>query len=800
MENHVYLQINSRCNQKCVFCNRPPKDNPDEYTKDIAIEKIKQRVKQLVERGNKRIILTGGEPTLRNDLDEIIRFCKHSGVEIVEIQTNGILFFNEELVKKLKRAGLDFAYIAFHAHNKKLYDKMARTNSFFDEKIKGIENCIKNGLKVSIIHVINELNYKYIKEFVKFMNNKFPEISYYNLSFVVPEGHAWLNKWCVPKYSDVKSYLRRAMQYCKENKIKFDVSEIVPLCMIEGFEEHAASTKFLFDNIVIIDDYYSDTSHKKLDFRNLDKIYAQKAPQCSKCSLNEICAGFNPNYAKIHGMGEFKPSNKPKEEIIKKFEKRGQPKKAYKKLINLKKEGQRFYLSLSEECNENCLFCVLKGENVGKIGNLTTEEAKEILDDLKGTNLSLQITGGEPTIREDLPEIINYAVKKGIKNMTIITNAVELADMIKTRKIIESASPTEINFSVSLHSHKKDVSEFLTGSKNTFEKTIKGIENLIKLNKKVNLYHIITSKNYMDLEDFITFIHDKFPEIKHITLSYVFPQGNALKNKWIFPKLSDIEPHMYNAFKIMKKYGIEFDFSSCGTFPLCYVRGFEKLVIEGLVKDEKEVIGLKSANVFHEFEMTNPEWEEQYKTKNPSCSFCIFNKFCRGVWKEYSKLYGLSELRPIFINDEKNHIIKITSDFSVKDVIEKTDPNTINLIDLEIKKLDKRLGEKINKLIEELEKNKIYFSFIKPIPPCLGVKNKFIPKSCKDCLKLFKKNGDELEICKRINSKNFKISTETRKDEIVQNIKPIKPKNEFYEVCKNCVYRIRGQCNGICNV
>jgi len=704
MENHVYLQINSRCNQKCVFCNRPPKDNPDEYTKDIAIEKIKQRVKQLVERGNKRIILTGGEPTLRNDLDEIIRFCKHSGVEIVEIQTNGILFFNEELVKKLKRAGLDFAYIAFHAHNKKLYDKMARTNSFFDEKIKGIENCIKNGLKVSIIHVINELNYKYIKEFVKFMNNKFPEISYYNLSFVVPEGHAWLNKWCVPKYSDVKSYLRRAMQYCKENKIKFDVSEIVPLCMIEGFEEHAASTKFLFDNIVIIDDYYSDTSHKKLDFRNLDKIYAQKAPQCSKCSLNEICAGFNPNYAKIHGMGEFKPSNKPKEEIIKKFEKRGQPKKAYKKLINLKKEGQRFYLSLSEECNENCLFCVLKGENVGKIGNLTTEEAKEILDDLKGTNLSLQITGGEPTIREDLPEIINYAVKKGIKNMTIITNAVELADMI----------------------------------------------NLIKLNKKVNLYHIITSKNYMDLEDFITFIHDKFPEI--------------------------------------------------GTFPLCYVRGFEKLVIEGLVKDEKEVIGLKSANVFHEFEMTNPEWEEQYKTKNPSCSFCIFNKFCRGVWKEYSKLYGLSELRPIFINDEKNHIIKITSDFSVKDVIEKTDPNTINLIDLEIKKLDKRLGEKINKLIEELEKNKIYFSFIKPIPPCLGVKNKFIPKSCKDCLKLFKKNGDELEICKRINSKNFKISTETRKDEIVQNIKPIKPKNEFYEVCKNCVYRIRGQCNGICNV
>ena len=56
-ETHVYVQITDKCNQHCVFCNRPPKMG---VTKDIPIEKIIKRIDEIKGKAT-RLIFTGGE-------------------------------------------------------------------------------------------------------------------------------------------------------------------------------------------------------------------------------------------------------------------------------------------------------------------------------------------------------------------------------------------------------------------------------------------------------------------------------------------------------------------------------------------------------------------------------------------------------------------------------------------------------------------------------------------------------------------------------------------------------------------
>ena len=156
-EIQTYIQVNTNCNQKCVFCNRPPTDS---YRGQIiSMEKIKRKIDDLSKDWNiKRIIFTGGEPTLHNKLPEIIQYAKRYGF-ITEIQTNGTLL-NKEMLKNLKSHGLDIINFAFHSHIKSISNKLRGVNFGYETIINNIKDADKIGFEIHIIHVINSLNYK----------------------------------------------------------------------------------------------------------------------------------------------------------------------------------------------------------------------------------------------------------------------------------------------------------------------------------------------------------------------------------------------------------------------------------------------------------------------------------------------------------------------------------------------------------------------------------------------------------------------------------------------------------------
>ncbi|MDD4931116.1 MAG: radical SAM protein [Candidatus Colwellbacteria bacterium] len=317
MEKTVFIQLNSTCNQHCLFCNRPPQSerSPEYLTFEQVIKKIDECADdpEII-----RVCLTGGEPTLYPRLVEAVTRCHERGKH-VEIQTNGVAL-TKERIKELKDAGIDIINFAFHSHKKEISNRLRGVDFGFENITESIKEANRLGIVIHIVHVITKLNYKDLPEFIDTFSDMGLDLPkmFLNLSIVVPDGWAWENKdVIVPRMSDIKPYLIEACHKCKEYGITFDISEVVPLCIVDGYEDMAISTVFKINNAVIVDDYH--TGKKSLEFAAADESWAMKAPQCVKCSMNEICVGFYPHLSEMYGFEDYVPRTDDPAEIISRF-------------------------------------------------------------------------------------------------------------------------------------------------------------------------------------------------------------------------------------------------------------------------------------------------------------------------------------------------------------------------------------------------------------------------------------------------------------------------------------------------
>jgi len=364
------------------------------------------------------------------------------------------------------------------------------------------------------------------------------------------------------------------------------------------------------------------------------------------------------------------------------------------------------YVNIDEKCNENCVFCVVKGKNVGTFGSMSKEEVKKTIKDFINNNgIDIVFTGGEPTLRKDLPEIIEYAERFiTLKAISIITNGTNLGNDEYIKRILIADKRRLVTFSISLHSHKEDISEQLTGVKGTFKKTIAGIENATKYNFKITIYHVITSNNYKDLFDFVKFLNQNYPKIKLITFAYPFPQGNAINNGWIYVKFSLLKPYFIKTLKYLEKENYSINIASCGQFPLCVIPGFEETVIKSLHWGEQNISGVVGEKSFHEYEMMSPEWVDHFKNKSQKCEKCILDKYCQGFFEKYISLFKFNGLKTI-TKDNFTGITVISplcSDNHFQDIISSIYTKKMNLIII-----DKLKALYLERLFKHIISNKI---------------------------------------------------------------------------------------------
>jgi len=155
------LYLNLKCNLNCPICLANA--NVDDY-KEPSINFIKSA---LLGYKNVQITLFGGEPTLRDDLPEIIQLIKYSGNYPI-LFTNGVKIADYTYLKELFDNGLREVYLSFDGFDDKAYKKI-RNKALAKIKLKALDNLKKLDINTTLAVVIGrDINEKEIKKILDF--------------------------------------------------------------------------------------------------------------------------------------------------------------------------------------------------------------------------------------------------------------------------------------------------------------------------------------------------------------------------------------------------------------------------------------------------------------------------------------------------------------------------------------------------------------------------------------------------------------------------------------------------------
>lgn len=173
----VLINLTERCNQHCEFCFASSGETPK--NPDISMAEIEKIYDSLIAKNRENpynIQLSGGEPTMRSDLPEIIALGKAKGFTYIQLNTNGKKLANAEYTQKLAEAGLDCAYLQFDGMDDSINEKI-RGEKLLETKIKAIENCAKYGIGVVlVVTVVPNINYDNIGKIIDFGISMIPKV------------------------------------------------------------------------------------------------------------------------------------------------------------------------------------------------------------------------------------------------------------------------------------------------------------------------------------------------------------------------------------------------------------------------------------------------------------------------------------------------------------------------------------------------------------------------------------------------------------------------------------------------
>lgn len=131
------LAITYRCNNDCTHCyNARSRNYPELETKDWL-----RIIDKLWDIGVPHIVFTGGEPTLRNDLPQLIAYAENKG-QITGINTNGRRLADKSYLHELINAGLDHIQITLESADRKIHDEMVNHSGAWEKTVAGIKNVV----------------------------------------------------------------------------------------------------------------------------------------------------------------------------------------------------------------------------------------------------------------------------------------------------------------------------------------------------------------------------------------------------------------------------------------------------------------------------------------------------------------------------------------------------------------------------------------------------------------------------------------------------------------------------------
>jgi MoaA/NifB/PqqE/SkfB family radical SAM enzyme len=145
----VGLDLTYRCNSRCVhcYCSLPENDKTAENN-ELSTSEITQLLDELASMGSLWLLLTGGEPLLREDFEKIYLHAKKRGF-LITLFTNGTLV-DEKIAKLLSKYPPFAVEISLYGAAKKTYEKVTRVRGSYERCMAGIRQIKESGIKLKL--------------------------------------------------------------------------------------------------------------------------------------------------------------------------------------------------------------------------------------------------------------------------------------------------------------------------------------------------------------------------------------------------------------------------------------------------------------------------------------------------------------------------------------------------------------------------------------------------------------------------------------------------------------------------
>jgi len=147
------LALTFRCQNDCVHCYA---GGPHE-TSELSKEQWKTAIDKLNEIGVFILTFTGGEPTLRDDLPELLMYAQNKGM-VTGLISNGRKLKDKVYVDLLEQSGLDFVQITLESHKPQIHDKMTNNKGSWKETVDGIKNVVQSQIYASTNTTLSKHN------------------------------------------------------------------------------------------------------------------------------------------------------------------------------------------------------------------------------------------------------------------------------------------------------------------------------------------------------------------------------------------------------------------------------------------------------------------------------------------------------------------------------------------------------------------------------------------------------------------------------------------------------------------
>jgi len=223
------IALTYRCNLGCRFCYASCGCSKKEGGVELSTEEIKDVLNMIKNEAEvPSVSFTGGEPTLRSDLPELVSYAKSLGMW-TNLITNATLM-TKGLAASLKQSGLDSAQVSLEAGDHQLHDAIVQKKGAFTKTLEGLKNIQAEGIRVHTNTTISGLNKDQLLPVLDIVCSV--GINKFSMNMLMPEGSALseLDQVLIT-YSDIGDVVLEVGDHAERLGLQFMWYSPTPMCI-----------------------------------------------------------------------------------------------------------------------------------------------------------------------------------------------------------------------------------------------------------------------------------------------------------------------------------------------------------------------------------------------------------------------------------------------------------------------------------------------------------------------------------------------------------------------------------------